>query len=259
MGTAREVPARLVFLRGVVFAVLATILTALGWFIATVLLVVDPRRAWLSSRAASLWGRSILVVAGGSLEVEGAERLASGEARLLVANHASYLDPAVMLAVFPGPLRFFLKKELGHLPFIGWYTRAAGHFLLDRSSARAGHDLIERAMKRARRYALSPIVFPEGTRSRDGRLQVLKPGAFQLAIGSGVAVQPVAILGTHPIMPKGSLGPRRGGTIRVRIGEPIPTADLEGSAGRKHLAVRVREALLALGVPDGDAELTAPR
>jgi 1-acyl-sn-glycerol-3-phosphate acyltransferase len=112
--------------------------------------------------------------------------------------------------------------------------------------------MLKRAIARCGRHGLSPIVFPEGTRSADGRLQPLKPGAFQLAVDGGFPIHPIAILGTSRIMPKGALGPRRSGPVVVRVGEPIPVEGLRGSAGRKILSARVRDALLALGVPEGE-------
>src|SRR5262249_23708202 len=100
------------------------------------------------------------------------------------------------------------------------------------------------------RHCLSTVLFPEGTRSRDGRLQALKPGSFQMPADTGIAVQPVAIVGSAAILPKGAWGPLRSGVVEVRVGEPIATAEYAGSAGRKALGDRVRAELLALGVPD---------
>jgi 1-acyl-sn-glycerol-3-phosphate acyltransferase len=197
---------------------------------------------------AHLWGRLIFLCFGSDVRVEGAEHLRPDEPRMLVANHASYLDPPAMLAAFPGQARFILKRELGRMPFIGWYCALAGHFLIDRSRAREGRDLLAGAIRRVRERRISPIVFAEGTRSADGRLQALKAGAFELALGAGIAVQPCAILGTFARMPRGALGPRASGPIVVRVGPPIGIEGLEGSAGRRDLARRTREALLALGV-----------
>src|SRR5205814_415332 len=106
--------------------------------------------------------------------------------------------------------------------------------------------LMEKAAARMRRRRISPLVFPEGTRSRDGHLQPLKGGAFFLPLSADVAVQPVAILGSHAILPKGAWGPRRGGTIEVRVGDPIPTAGRGGAPARKALSSEVRAALVAL-------------
>ena len=237
--------------RAVVFAVLAPVLTALGFTFASLALVLDPGRGRASHAVARWWARSMLFAAGARLVVTHAERFTPDVPRVLVGNHASYLDITALMAAFPGQLRFVARRTLIWLPFIGWYIRLAGHFSLDRDDPRQALALAERMADRMRRHRKSPMVFPEGTRSRDGRLAPLKAGAFHLPVMLGADVQPLAVLGSGDILPKGAWVPRRGGVIEVRVGEPIPTAGLEGSAGRKHLADRARAALLALGVPDG--------
>lgn len=250
MSTSRP-PPRLVAVRYVAFGILAFLATFFAWFVASLLVLVQPRRCGLASRVQRLWGRAAVASSGAHLVVENQERLSADEVRMIVANHASFLDPPTMLAVVPGNVRFVMKKELARVPLIGWYSSLAGHFLLDRGRPREGHDILQRALDRARRYTLLPVIFAEGTRSTDGRLQPLKPGSFQLAVQGGIPVQPIAICGTAEIMPKKAWGPRCKGRVVVRVGNPIPTEGLEGSTGRKILAARVRAALLELGVPDG--------
>jgi 1-acyl-sn-glycerol-3-phosphate acyltransferase len=146
-----------------------------------------------------------------------------------------------------------LKHELRRVPFIGWHTWLTGHFLIDREDPRAGLELLQKAVERARRFGLNPIVFAEGTRSNDGRLQPLRGGAAQLAIAAQMDLQPIAILGTYDTMPRGASHPLRTGAIHVRVGPPIPSAGAKGAPGRRHLTESLRHALLALGVPDGAA------
>ncbi|MDA1194852.1 MAG: lysophospholipid acyltransferase family protein [Planctomycetota bacterium] len=235
-------------LRVIAFAWWAAVVTALCFTVAMLALVLNPRSARISHRVASLWGRWLLWGAGLRLRIEGPGFLDPNTTRMIVANHSSYLDPPAMLAAHPGQIRFMLKKELMRLPFIGWYTRASGHFLIDRDNPREGKRLLDRAVERAKRYHLNPMVFPEGTRTRDGLLAPFKNGAFQLALSADLPVQPVAILGAYERMPRGSLGPSRGGEIIIRVGEPIPVAGLKGNPGRKVLAEQVETALRALGV-----------
>jgi 1-acyl-sn-glycerol-3-phosphate acyltransferase len=238
--------------RAVRFWIVATIGTILGWFFGSLGLLLTPRSGRASRVAERAWGRTILWGAGARLRVEGEERLRGSPARMIVANHASYLDPPALFAALPVTVRFVMKRELGRLPFLGWYVRIA-HFLLDRSDPREGAEILRRVSERARRHRLFPMLFPEGTRSTDGRLAAFRTGAFQLALAGGFDVQPVAVLGGHDVLPKHARAPLRPGTVLVRVGEVIPVAGLEGSAGRKVLSARVREALLALGVPDGEA------
>lgn len=234
--------------RAIAFAWWAAIITIVCFTVAMLALVLNPRSARISHRVASLWGRLLLWGGGLRIRVEGPGTLDPKVTRMIVANHGSYLDPPAMLAAHPGQIRFMLKKELMRLPLIGWYTSASGHFLVDRDNPREGKRLLDKAVERAKRYHLNPMVFPEGTRTRDGKLAAFRNGAFQLALSAGLEVQPVAVLGTYERMPPGTIGPSRGGDIVIRVGEPIPTAGLKGNPGRKVISAQVEEALRALGV-----------
>lgn len=233
------------------FAVWATLVTGLAWYVAVLAWLLDPVRGRLSDRVLRLWAHAMLAGSGLRVAIEGREHLAPQTPRILVANHASWLDPLVMGVVSPGPLRFVLKHELKRVPFIGWHTWLTGHFLIDRDDPRKGIELLDKAVDRARRHGLNPVVFAEGTRSDDGRLQALRGGAAQMAIAAGMDLQPIAILGTYERMPRGVAYPKKSGVIHVRVGPAIPSAGAKGAPGRRALTEAVRKALLALGVPDG--------
>lgn len=240
-------------MRKLAFFLLAPVLTAVGFCVAFLLLPFSPRSGRFPHAVARAWALALLRVAGVRLEVRGLEHLAAGEPRVLVANHTSYLDIPAVIVAFPGQLRVVARKSLAWIPFLGWYMKLCGHLLLDRSDPRQGVNLFAKASRRMRAHGLSVLVFPEGTRSPDGRLAALKGGAFHLATSLGVPVQPVAISGTHAIMSKVAWAPSRGGPVVVRIGTAIPTTGRDGGAERKRLASEVRAALLTLGVPDGAA------
>lgn len=237
--------------RATAWLLLAPVLTALGFTLAALGLVLDGGRGRGAHAVARAWGRAMLFAAGARLVVEGERHLDAAEARVLVANHASYLDIPALLAAFPGQLRFLARSSLIWLPFIGWYLRLAGHFSVDRKDPRQALALVGRMAERMKRRGLSPLVFPEGTRSRDGRLAALKAGALALPVQVRAPVQPIAVLGTHDVLPKGAWVPRRSGTVTVRFGEALGPEGYEGSAGRKALADATRARLLALGVEDG--------
>ena len=211
----------------------------------------DSKRHVFSAWCGHVWSKVLLASQGIRVHVEHRDRLTSVEPRMVVANHTSYLDPpAIGIAIPPRQVpRFIMKRELLWLPFVGWYCLLTGHFLIDRGSSREGIRLLERAADRARRLRLSPVLFPEGTRSRDGTLQTLRPGSFALAIQARMPVQPIGILGPYDLMPKGAGAPYRSGVIRVIVGEPLPIEPYLGAGGRKALAAAVRERLIALGVP----------
>ncbi len=237
------------FVRAAVFLLVAPLATAVGSTLCALGLLVTPGSGRISTFIERIWGRIYVGSAGGRLRVEGAEKIDRARPTMVVANHTSFLDPPTLIAMLPAPLRFVLKRELGRIPIAGWYLALSGHFLIDREDPRASLEVFAKATDRARRHGFVPVVFAEGTRSPDGRLQELRPGAFQLALTGGFDVLPVAILGTHDILPKHAIAPRRGGVVRVRVGDRIPIEGLHGSAARKVLAERCREALVALGVP----------
>jgi 1-acyl-sn-glycerol-3-phosphate acyltransferase len=129
----------------------------------------------------------------------------------------------------------------------GWAMRAGRFIFIDRQNAASARRSIEEAARRIK-LGQSVVIFPEGTRTRDGRLNSFKKGGFHLALDSGADIVPVAIQGSHSVMPPGS--PLiRSGTVRIQIGAPISTAGL-GPADRDALATRVRsEIAQMLGEP----------
>lgn len=220
-------------------------------------LIPAPRSGRFSYLMFRIWAKGFLGGFGGGVTVEHFDRIDKNTPRLIVANHTSWLDPPALLAAMPSKLRFILKRELMAVPFVGWYTSLAGHYLLDREDPRAAKRLMEKAVVRVKRYGLSPMIYPEGTRSDDGGLLPLKPGAFQMALDAGIEVQPVAILGSHEMMPRGTNAPQHAGDLIIRIGKPISTQGLKGGKGRRELADKATEALIALGVPAGDPASSA--
>ncbi len=138
---------------------------------------------------------------------------------IFACNHASQMDILVLYRALPVPFRFLVKKELFKVPLLGFAMKKAGYIPIDRKNSRAAIKSIKRAAERLRKGA-SIVIFPEGTRSVDGRLQPFKEGGFMLAVKSGCQVVPVAIKGSHEVLPKGAFIARLG-TIFVTVGRPI--------------------------------------
>lgn len=194
-------------------------------------------------KLARLWSRVLLRVPGVKLEVVQRAPLDPRRPYIVMANHASMIDIwAVFLAV-PVPLRFIAKKQLGAIPLLGWAMRAGRFIFIDRQNAASARRSIEEAARRIK-AGQSVVIFPEGTRTRDGRLNPFKKGGFHLALDSGADIVPVAIHGSRALMPRGSAF-IRSGTVRVEIGEPISTNGLV-PADRDALAARVRETIAAM-------------
>jgi len=190
-----------------------------------------------------LWGKVITAASGVKVRVEGLERLDHGKPYIFVANHQSQFDIFVLDGYFDMDFRWLAKKELFRIPFFGWAMLLAGSIPVDRSHGRQALKSLDQAAKRIAAGA-SVIIFPEGTRSPDGKLQPFKAGGMQLAIRSGVELVPVAIMGTREILPKGKLLSRPG-RVLIRVGEPVASRDFT-SKQKQELAELMHERVAAL-------------
>jgi 1-acyl-sn-glycerol-3-phosphate acyltransferase len=198
---------------------------------------------------ARFWARLLIGGVGCRVRVKGLENLEPGATYVFASNHASSTDILALLAALPANFRWIAKKELFAIPVFGSAMRKAGYIPIDRSDNRAAMASLQLAARRIREGS-SVIIFPEGTRTLDGRLLPFKSGGFLLALRSGRPVVPVAIVGTHEALPAKSLliNP---GPIEVRLGRPLPTAGLK-AAQREQLCQATREQVLGLlGTPEG--------
>ena len=225
------------------FVVLATLVGA----IAALIIRVFDRTSDRVIDLARLWSRIVLGFAGVKVQVQGANRLSRNQTYVFMANHLSAVDIWALYVALPVRVRMIAKKQLSMIPLFGW-AMASGRFIfVDRGNAVAARRSIEEAKRRIR-GGHSVLIFPEGTRSRDGRLGAFKKGGFHLAIDSGVPVVPVALVGTRECMPRSSLL-LRSGVVRVTFGEPVPTTGLTDS-DRHVLLERVRSTIGGMLSPE---------
>jgi 1-acyl-sn-glycerol-3-phosphate acyltransferase len=197
---------------------------------------------WLARRAWAPWG---IRVAGSRLEVRQLHPLPDGPA-VFASNHESSIDIWAVLAAIPREVRFVAKAELFRIPVFGWYLALGGHVRVDR----ADHDRAVTSLARAAariREGTSVIFFPEGTRSRDGRVHAFKKGPFVIASRAGVPVVPVAVAGAGAITPKNLLHVYPG-TIVVTLGEPVLPSD---HPDVESLLREVRRRIVAMHVAAG--------
>ena len=152
-------------------------------------MLVD-RRGHAAHGCARAWSWLILVTTGVRVHASGVGRVEPGRSYVFVSNHQSIYDFPILITSIPFQLRILAKASLGAFPVLGWHLRYTGHLLVDR--ARAGRATLNRVGAMIRR-GHSLIVFPEGTRSRDGRVGPFKRGLFLLAIDAGIPVVPVAL------------------------------------------------------------------
>jgi 1-acyl-sn-glycerol-3-phosphate acyltransferase len=195
---------------------------------------------------ARAWARMLLAASFIRVRVEGLEKLDPRGAYVFVANHGSFMDIPALLASLPQQFRFFAKKSLFRIPFLGTHLERAGHIPVDRSNARASLKSMMEAARIIRGRGVSVLNFPEGGRSAEG-LREFKEGPAYVAIKAGVPAVPVAIVGMRELLPMGAIH-LRSGKVVLRVGDPIPTKGME-SSDRMELTQRLyREVSQLLGV-----------
>lgn len=163
------------------------------------------------------------------------------EAFVVVANHQSTADP-FLLSSLPWDMRWISKEELFKLPLIGWLMRAGGDIALRRGERASVEQMFQECHKTLK-AGVSVMIFPEGTRSPDGKIQAFKDGAFQLAIEAQRPLLPLAVYGTRACRPKGSLWFGEARAV-VKVLEPVPTTGLT-LADLPRLKEQVRERIVA--------------
>jgi 1-acyl-sn-glycerol-3-phosphate acyltransferase len=186
----------------------------------SILSTIFDRSGDFGHRCARAWSSLILRTTGVRVIVTGAERLDPGRSYVLASNHQSIYDIPILFATLPLQLRIVAKASLGSLPFLGWHLQRTGHLLVNRKNP--GADIV-RKMRRLVSESHSLLVFPEGTRSVDGRVGRFKKGSFLVAIDAGLPVVPVSVAGSRHVMTKGRLMVRPG-AVRLTVHDPIPSA-----------------------------------
>ena len=183
-------------------------------------LVVEPAtagrwcgKAWAKINAFSAFMR---------VEVEGAEHIERGRSYVVAANHQSQLDILVVYGWLDMDFRWVMKKELRKVPVLGIACEKLGHIFVDRADRSTAIAAINQAVERIPE-GTSIFFFPEGTRSRSGSLLPFKKGAFRMAVDFQMPILPVSIVGTHQLLPAGTLR-LRPGKARLIIHSPIETA-----------------------------------
>ncbi len=216
-----------------IFVLLSVPLFGLG---AILIALLEKKKVW-AHKVAWLWCRIVLFLSGVKVEAEGLESLPPGR-YVFFANHQSQMDiPVLEETLKDYEIRFLAKKSLFKIPFFGWGIAALGYIPVERKDPREGlRSLLSCAEKIKAGYSV--VVFPEGTRSPDGRLLSFKTAGFLLPLKAQVPAVPVVIIGTREVLPKGSLFVRPG-KVRVVVGAPIPTQGLTKSH-KEQLAREVR-------------------
>nr|XP_061800907.1 uncharacterized protein LOC133592343 [Nerophis lumbriciformis] len=217
---------------------------SIGWILAALvvrLIARSPEPALATAR--KFWAPGLLWGGLIRLEVRGLDKVDFSQPAFFVMNHRSQVDIVVAFHALPVNLRFIVKSELRRVPVLGRYIAAMGMIFVDRGHRLRALDSVAVATRLLRR-GHSLFAFPEGRRSRDGRILPFKTGVLLPAIAAGVPVVPMALEGADRVLPPDGFAPRPG-TLRVAIGEPLATTDLE-ARDRREFAKRVRQQVVAL-------------
>ena len=199
---------------------------------------------YLTGRIDVLWNLSLWAARTGSrlagirVRAVGREHLEPGRAYLFMANHTSNLDPPIITPLLGRRIAIIAKQELFKIPLFGYAMRKANFVALNRADRRSAVESVGNAVH-VLQSGLGMMVFPEGTRSRDGLLLPFKKGPFHLAMEAGVPVVPITVVGAHEAWPKGTTK-LRAGEVVVYFHRPI---DPHRFASREELMAAVRSAI----------------
>ncbi|HEY5889876.1 MAG TPA: lysophospholipid acyltransferase family protein [Acidimicrobiia bacterium] len=210
--------------RSIATAIVGVISTLIAAPTVMVIAAVNDTSPWIE-RVIRSWSRVWLSVSGTELTVVGSENIEAGKSYVVVANHLSTLDIMVCFLAVPLPIRYLAKKELFRIPILAQGMRAVGIVEVDRSARSAIHAQVNSQSKELIEKGRSLIIYPEGTRPRNGALDPFKKGAFTMAIASQLPILPVTIHGTHEAWKPDTLWVH-GGKVTAIIDPPIDTVGM---------------------------------
>lgn len=169
---------------------------------------------------ARIWAKGIMLACGVSVDIEGMENLNPEKNYVFMGNHQSYADIFLLLSVIDKSFLFMAKEELFKIPVFGFGIRAIGLIPINRGESRdALKSLFEAAKKIQEGYSV--LLFPEGTRSKDGDMLPFKRGAFTLAVRTGHNIAPFILEGTKEVLPKGSFVFRPFKRVKIRFMDTV--------------------------------------
>jgi 1-acyl-sn-glycerol-3-phosphate acyltransferase len=235
MGTAQTAPSEearkphgisyyLSYLRSLLFTnLLIYFYTAVCGTLSLLASLFDSSGRWQHAFA-RLWSWLILTTSGIQTRVEGIENLDPRKTAIYCANHQSAMDIPILFVNLPVQFRFVAKQSLFNMPFMGWHLKRSGHIPVDRKRPRGAMRSLDAAAEKIRAGS-SVILFPEGHRSRDGKIGPFKSGSFYLAIQSGVPIVPITLNGTRAVLKPDTYHVRAGQTKMI-VHPPISTSKL---------------------------------
>lgn len=205
-----------------------------------------------STWAATRWSRSSAKGLNIAVEASGLDNIPEG-GLVYASNHESLVDILILGAALPGDFKWAAKRSVMNIPFLGWHLRLAGHVPVDRSKGSDAAKAVIEAFTRVLDEDKPLLVFPEGTRTEDGKLRPFKNGAFQAAVDTDSPVVPIALHGSFQLMSRdavdtgSSRDPNVSRVVTVRVGAPLyPIAELGKEERVTDLRDRTRKAIIVL-------------
>jgi 1-acyl-sn-glycerol-3-phosphate acyltransferase len=161
---------------------------------------------------------------GLTFSIKGTEKIAAGQSYIITPNHQSFADIIAIITTFPIRFRWVVKRELLKIPFFGWALARTGAIAVDRTNRSQSVERLNQGLSLIEE-GWSVLIYPEGTRTYDGKIQPFKKGAFMMALQAGVPILPVTCNGAYQVMPRSTLM-FRPGHVTVTIGDSISTESL---------------------------------
>lgn len=194
----------------------------------------------------AVWGRLFCIVFLIPVHVHGREHIKKGQSYVIAPNHQSYWDAFSMYGYVGINFKWIMKKEIGKIPFVGWACRMAGHIFIDRSSKFQSMESIRKAEAQLK-DGMSVLIFPEGTRTPDGRMGRFKRGAFQIAQELQLPILPVAIDGCYEVMNRHAWHVTRH-PVHITFHEPVWPRSTEQCTEQECAAVMRETSDLVAGI-----------
>ena len=166
-----------------------------------------------------LWAYTMLAVSFVRTEIKNKDKIQKGKSYIIISNHQSMYDIIALVTTLGIQYRWIIKKELLKIPVFGYALYASRNIFIDRSNTASAIESINKGFERLPE-GVSVMVFAEGTRSPDGKIQEFKKGGFITAVRRKIPILPVTVNGSRRILPKKSLA-MTPGKIQVVVGDPI--------------------------------------
>lgn len=213
-------------------------------FTAIFTIVCFPWKNGKAPRAVQVfWSRSVLWLLLVPIKVTGKENVDPKQSYVFVANHQSFLDVFAVYGWLPNNFKWMMKKELRKIPFVGTACAVAGHIFVDRSNPRAALQSVE-LVKKELVDGISTVIFPEGTRTKNGEMGRFKQGAFKIAMDLHLPVVPISLVGFYDAMPRNHFYVTPFSKVQLHIGKPIDLSQFADiNEAMEHLRNQVQEGM----------------